>query len=786
MFKPNTTVQKFYLVIILISILNLSYGIWHYWNNGPANIENISLVFDASEKLQQIKKRDSLLNIKKLIDSDQVRIAVKDVDALEKGMKGLAFISSNSKESNALSEGIESVKDVFTTLISFPRLSKIINVLNIKLRSFQSFVDQKNWRTLTRISKRLNANTEIKSIERYNYYTVGKLQGLVKIIKKEIELMSSVTRKSYLSVNDKTSINTKLSALSVEVEMFGRYVKALKKLSIPMKFLKKSYQQWIESIEPAITYKMIEFERDSKKILFALLGLLLFLGLSLIAGVFISSRVKEFETKHVEEIIIDTVKEGIISARSQFENSFSVEFERELSKYKDYVHKRMSFGSVFQDAIPFCTLMLDSNLHTVWGNKQFYDLFGFANYRESDSPLTWDFINKFTNLGNDDPVMLALRKSIAGIYQVQLRPSNTKEESNSSPYEMYVTPVDYAGETRIVIFLYPLDSLEETLQLQMKSVVGPVSRTLEALNENVFTNHFQETIQNDFKIAGIDNIFNEFIRFNSQREIQISSLEGQIDTLEVDAADQVKMVNDLNIMLENQDRTVSLIKKHFTTTKNNIISIVENKAEVESIIDHEQNQSKKIIAHDKKGLKEYRALNENMRQFKISIDQMLAIKNEFASTKEDVANFKMNILQVIDQALILQKVEKVDPRISQILTRIKLEVRSIDSLFDGLGNSASQFDLIFSKLELISKEFNVLDISHTEQEIQDHILAYDDSVQEINQLFNKGRVLDENAVDTIKQLYHGFRKSDEELIRMQELVGIQQHDNLLCKSELES
>jgi hypothetical protein len=784
MFKSNTIVQKFYFITILISMMTLTYGIWHYWNNGPANIENISLVFDASEKLQQIKKRDSLLSIKKLIDSDQVRTAVKDVDALEKGVKGLAFISANSKESVNLLKDIDSIKETFTTLISLPKLTKIINVLNTKMKSFQTFVVRNNWRTLTRISKRLNANLESKAAEKYNYYTVGKLQRLARIVKKDINLMSSVTKKSYLSVNEKNAINTKINALLVEVEMFHKYVKVLKKLSDPMKTLKNSYQAWMISIEPAITFKMIEFERDSKKILFALLGLLLFLGLSLLGGVFVASRAREIETKHVEDIIIDTVKEGIISVRSNFEHNFSVEFERELSKYKDYVHKRMSFGSVFRDAIPFSTLMLDSNLHTVWGNKQFYDLFGFSNNRESDSPLTWDFVNKFTNLGDDDPVMLALRKGIAGIYQVQVRPSSTKEESNSSPYEMYVTPVEYAGETRIVIFLYPLDSLEETLQMQMKSVVGPVSRSLEALNENNFNDDFQETIQNDFKIAGIENVFNEFIRFNAQKQVQTRSLENHIDELEVEAADQVKMVNDLHKMLENQDKAVASIKRHFATTKNNIISIVENKAEVEIVVDTEQAQSKKIIAHDKEVLREFKALNENIAQFQTSIHQMLTIKNGFGSTKEDVLNFKMNILQVIDQALILQKVEKMDPRISQLLTRIKLEVRSIDALFDGLTSSASQFDLIFSKLEIISKEFNVLDISNSELELQNHIIAYEDLIQDANQLFHKGRTLDENAVDTIRQLYNGFCKNDEELVRMQELISLQAHTPY--SSELES
>ena len=57
MFKNNTVVQKFYFVAITMAIITLSVGVWHYWHNGSANIDNISKVFDASLKLQQIKKK---------------------------------------------------------------------------------------------------------------------------------------------------------------------------------------------------------------------------------------------------------------------------------------------------------------------------------------------------------------------------------------------------------------------------------------------------------------------------------------------------------------------------------------------------------------------------------------------------------------------------------------------------------------------------------------------------------------------------------------------------------
>jgi len=64
MFKNNTVIQKFYFSAILLATITLGVGVWHYWHNGSANIKNISKVFDASLKLQQIKKENTVPTIR--------------------------------------------------------------------------------------------------------------------------------------------------------------------------------------------------------------------------------------------------------------------------------------------------------------------------------------------------------------------------------------------------------------------------------------------------------------------------------------------------------------------------------------------------------------------------------------------------------------------------------------------------------------------------------------------------------------------------------------------------
>ena len=67
--------------------------------------------------------------------------------------------------------------------------------------------------------------------------------------------------------------------------------------------------------------------------------------------------------------------------------------------------------------------------------------------------LSWDYLSKLTNIGDNDPVLEGLKNKIAGIYQIQVRLS---ESEDIRPYEMFVSPVSYNGQMRVMLFFYSL------------------------------------------------------------------------------------------------------------------------------------------------------------------------------------------------------------------------------------------------------------------------------------------------------------------------------------------
>jgi len=142
-----------------------------------------------------------------------------------------------------------------------------------------------------------------------------------------------------------------------------------------------------------------------------------------------------------EKLILDTIKDSLLPIETKRNENFSPEFKNELDKYRDYVHKRMTYGSIFQEAMPFASILLDSNLNLVWGNSHFYSQWQLQNFnQDGDDSLTWDFLQRFTDLEDNSSMLSALRLSSAGVYKIQVK---NYSMAKAIPYEMHVSPVDY-------------------------------------------------------------------------------------------------------------------------------------------------------------------------------------------------------------------------------------------------------------------------------------------------------------------------------------------------------
>lgn len=93
-FKSGRAVHIYYSVMSLACAILLGTGIAYFWKTGAVNPHRLSLVYEASHHLDEVKKRDDIVRVKKLTDLDRVRDAVKIMDRISVDIKKLNSVHS--------------------------------------------------------------------------------------------------------------------------------------------------------------------------------------------------------------------------------------------------------------------------------------------------------------------------------------------------------------------------------------------------------------------------------------------------------------------------------------------------------------------------------------------------------------------------------------------------------------------------------------------------------------------------------------------------------------------
>ncbi len=765
-FKLSKSLQSYYAVVLFTLMACFGYGITYYWNNGPVNMENISAVFEANLQMDELKERNDVKEIQGLIGNDRVRDAVKVLENLGRDTKSLNEVKSIS-EYSAFEKTFTSTKKSLNRLLSYPELSSVILVLGNKVSNFESFVVQNQWRTLTRMSRRIKAKVTPGRVRSPGFFTYKKINSLERSIRKDIKIMVKITEGSVLSRQDKNIILTKVKTLKTELRMLANYISELKSFKKDFARLSSDYKSWFSVIGPEISYKRIELEKSSQNFLFSLIAVLGFLVLAVGVGIMVNGWSKKADRRKVQEYVIKTIKDGLIPLESKFETHFPRDIREEYDKYREYVHKRMSFGAVFQEAMPFSSMMLDSNLNVAWANPLFYEHWGLQDKKKNEENITWDFLQRFTNLGENDPVMSALNENVAGIYQIQVK---TKVNDESLPFEMYVSPVEYAGQSRIMIFFYPLRNIEETMANQTKSLVGPVSRTLDALSSNMFSAEFKEKITKDYDIAGINEIFDKFQKYNDFVNQQKNGLLSEIERLENSLYDQLKLVDDMAAIHVEKDELQKDAIRKFNETKDAIISIVELRGEMEHLYQNTISTSKNLFRDEVSLLSQAQdisiVLDENVKAF----SAVRNVRDEFKLLKGQVDQFKGRIGQLLDQLLIFQKNDDNSMKMEQGLSKIKTEINGFGNVLCTFSKVATSLDVSLSKVQLIMERAETPEFGPLKVKFDDARDRIETDMFNVGRLSRNGQVKDEEMIKALKGLYQSFMDGRSKLKQLEGLI----------------
>lgn len=759
----------FYYVAVLVAITSLfAYGVKHYWDAGLLNIDYVSNLYDGTSKVKAVKERNDIDELKKFVDGDRIKDANKIFTRLETDIKDLKAIKSTDEKSN-FDDQLKQVKASLIAFQSAPELTTILTNLNSKVSNFENFVTEKKWPTLTKMSINLRMRLTPSRLMNGGLYSFERTQNLALSVSNDLEAMTNFTESSGLPADIKMAIVNRIKTLKNEAANLDSYVESHTKFNRLYKEFSASYLAWFKLVEPEIALKKIQFEKSSQTVFYSLIAV--FAGL--IASIVLGFAIYNFSAKRAsgktEKLVIDTIKDGLLPVESKQIANFSPEFNLEFDKYRDYAHKRMAFGSIFQEAVPFATILLDSNLNMVWGNSHFYEEWQLQNFKEDEDSLTWDFLQRFTNLEDNSSILSALRMSTSGSYKIQVK-SNTM--AKAMPYEMYVSPVEYSNQRRIMIIFYPMVEAEQNLIAQKAAITAPLMKALELQIEEKMTTEMSNSLRQQAEKAGVADIYSKLTQYVQKTESLQDELNREIESLESKVAEHRNMSGEMRKSLVSSFETQRASIERYNQFKTSVSTVIDSRDQLEEQFKYAINSSRELFKDQSKILSAAEKAEKNVDDYIKSLKTITVLKGDFKDLKNSVEDFKSRIVQVLDQLLIFQSHEDDTQRVDQFLGKIKIEMKGFEKVLQSFGEVVTQLDVTVTKVDMMveSRErINLDDTKYRMETIKNNLENIQFSASKIAQTAHSK---DDEMINALKILVGNMKSEMKRINDMCRMTGM--------------
>lgn len=691
--RISKKLTRFYQVSLILIMFCTLGTILYFWKLGIVDGSRSKDLHEASFILETYESKNILKEIKSLISNENPKIAIQKTKNIEEDFEKINN-QVEVAEYDSLNKDIQNLKVSAAKIISYSKMSKVINVFNLKMNKFYGYVKDNKWRILTRMSDRVFSQTN-------GHINKNKLHRLVKNVNRDFESMVKITEKSILSRKDKSEIVSRVSNLQVEMKMLKKYANERQSFYQLHKKLNVSMNKWFKAVAPEITLQKLKIERIGRLYVMGLLGILLLTTTCFFVSFLFNKYFFRKAQGEIEDEIEKFVSNVILASKDLNSDEYSEVFRSYGRKMSTYFNKRMSFGTIFQDALPLSSILLDKNLKVLWANKHFCNDWEISEEEVNKDYMSWDFLNKLTNIGNDDPVLEALKHDVAGIYQVQVKPN---DDSAARPFEMFVSPVKFQGESRIMIFFYDLTNLEQTIQDQARSLISPIDKSLSLMNAGKFTP--DKELAKEFNIAGINDTYGQFVSLNEKMENTENNLLDEIEILhnEIYRYEEQKTVIFDNIAhsLQNNKLNVAALK----TFKENVIELIT--------------MSRSL---DRLTVKGHELVNANINAIKTSMAKVNSIKSiteeivdtlpGFNSLKDQIRESKSSLFESKSKlSHELNQLSKVMKKSSDY-AQLERYLSKVGETFEHLSSSSEELDKRVCSLELLMSKAQIVLSSST-------------------------------------------------------------------------
>lgn len=759
LFKKYTFAYQMSFFILMLAV---SAAMLYFWKLGYIDGSRNTEIHQATYIINNFENKKSIDSLKSLISDESMSKSIKKIDSIEVDLNKVDHLIELSTYKE-VKEKTQKVKTEIVGMLSHPRTNKIFSVFNEKLEKFNRYVLDNEWKTLSRMSNR------VLSITRGGV-RAERIDSATKEIEKDFLKMSQITEKSVLKRVEKSEIVSRLQSLNIEIKMLRRYVKTKTQINKSLDGYKVIIHKWLTLVKPELSLEKLRLEQIGKYYVFALLGILAVNALLLMFSLFYGRVGIKKSQKRLEKELQSYITEGLLAGDSKVLNDFNPSFQNFTRNTGEYIQRRMSFGSIFQETIPFSSIMLDQNLKVIWANQTFCETWELSEEEIHKEYLSWDFLSKLTNLGDQDPVLEALKHQIAGIYQIQVKINN---ESSLMPYEMYVSPIEYNEESRIVLYFYPLINLEDTITDQAKSIVNPVRHSLDLLVKDEFNGENLSNLKKEFEIAGIAELYEKFESLHEIHNSEKREISESFEALEFKFNKFARAISDFDVLNtqstdnnKGQVESLKLFKEHIIELSDNSKTYEKLNRDIQAIFGNLMNRFS-VSQNDKQ------KLSNIVKEVSSGVPDINSMKDDYKNLKTEVYESRNKLSHSIGQMIFVRKkisdaetLEKFD----QTFHKINTEFGYLDDASKQLDRKLTNLEVSLSKIEMIVENMNK-EITNVDQGIDRSYL--ENISQHYQSLSSENRKLafdNEGVESAIIERMHEFYAATKNNIQNAELA----------------
>jgi hypothetical protein len=746
----KATLFAYSAIAILCFSLIIGIG-YFFWQSQLFSAETIVYKYQSSSRIKKLAPEIVSKEVNELLAEGK---AGPLLQWLDRAKQDIDFVNHQFPEhelDHPLENSRKQFEDTVKNLKTSTGIRKLYLILDRKVRKFKTFVKSNGWRTLTRMSGRI--------VARLSALQLGNISSFKKSIKRtqqEIVVMRNVTESSVLSRSDKSRILIKLNSLNTEIKLFDQYLDRHALVERNSNSFLPQVQKWYSIKAPAISKALLNIEKNSRILAFAILLGTIGTLLVLVSGFFWVRKNLNYLYSAMGKDLIKIIQRDVLSSVPKLNGIEDSEVKRDLTKLNEYTQRRLKFGNYLKDSLPLATVMIDSNFKAVWANEQFCEEWGVGSSDIQNDMVSWDFLIRSTNLDEADPVKEAIYEGVGGIFQILLKKNRNK---SAVPFEMFVTPVETEGEKIVMAYFYDLSSQMDTIRNQATSIIAPIKNLIQFYFSGSKKASDYNEIKKSFENSGLSNLFDKFSKEFEQEILYRNSLISQIDELEEEVQDQIKLMRDLKVHQARQNEEYVEFLNTLSSLKNSVIGLFEVFANYHSL----SNQFGGLLVeiHNLAGIKSKRVekYEEHFEDIFKALPNLEEFKGNMGEVKTQMELAKARTLESLDQSQSFKK-STSGQEVSASLEKIK---RNLKDFFVGWEQSekvVSQLDIRLSKSKIIFEDTRTF-VGEREDLGLDH-QAYAVRVEQLranlDELSQSSESIESEIVNGFKDLYSNIRR----------------------------